>query len=158
MTGACVSILVGHEVACFHSLSELLDKESPLNSRRVLLCVSWGTHTKYPKAMFARARRSRSIGATREMHGRFHVGRRRAVEAYRMSTSDFLRDVRLFFYVFQGEISKVCFNPQGTKLITASSDKTCHIWSTETGECLQVCMIVIAMHPSGFPFSISLSV
>ena len=38
----------------------------------------------------------------------------------------------------QGEISKVCFNPQGTKLITASSDKTCHIWSTETGECLQV--------------------
>ena len=38
----------------------------------------------------------------------------------------------------QGEISKVCFNPQGTKLITASSDKTCHIWSTETGECLQI--------------------
>ena len=28
------------------------------------------------------------------------------------------------------------FNPQGSKIITASSDKTCRIWSTD-GECLQ---------------------
>lgn len=25
----------------------------------------------------------------------------------------------------EGEISKVAFNPQGTRIITASSDKTC---------------------------------
>ncbi len=29
------------------------------------------------------------------------------------------------------------FNPQGTKVLTASSDKTSKIWSVETGECLQ---------------------
>jgi WD40 repeat protein len=34
---------------------------------------------------------------------------------------------------------------QGTKLITASSDKTCHIWSTETGECLQI-LEVLPLH------------
>jgi len=38
----------------------------------------------------------------------------------------------------EGEISKVAFNPQGTKLITASSDKTCRVWETDSGECLQV--------------------
>lgn len=26
------------------------------------------------------------------------------------------------------EISKVCFNAQGSKVITASSDKTCRVW------------------------------
>lgn len=32
---------------------------------------------------------------------------------------------------------QVCFNPQGTKCITASSDKTCKVWDASTGECLQ---------------------
>jgi dynein assembly factor with WDR repeat domains 1 len=36
-----------------------------------------------------------------------------------------------------GEISKVCFNPQGTKILTASSDKSCMLWSAETGQELQ---------------------
>lgn len=36
-----------------------------------------------------------------------------------------------------GEISKVAFNPQGTKIITASSDKTCRIWNVDSGLCLQ---------------------
>ncbi len=39
----------------------------------------------------------------------------------------------------EGEISKVAFNPQGTRVITASSDKTCRLWDTDTGDCLQVC-------------------
>ena len=33
---------------------------------------------------------------------------------------------------------KVCFNPQGTKILTASSDKSARIWEVETGDCLQV--------------------
>lgn len=37
-----------------------------------------------------------------------------------------------------GEISKCAFNPQGTKIITASSDKTCRVWNAFTGECLQM--------------------
>ncbi|MEW5304496.1 MAG: hypothetical protein WDW36_007106 [Sanguina aurantia] len=37
----------------------------------------------------------------------------------------------------EGEISKVAFNPQGTRLLTASSDKTCKLWDTETAACLQ---------------------
>jgi len=37
----------------------------------------------------------------------------------------------------EGEISKVAFNPQGTKIITASSDRTCRMWDAETGDCLQ---------------------
>ena len=38
----------------------------------------------------------------------------------------------------ENEISKISFNPQGNKIITASSDKTCRIWSTENGNELQV--------------------
>lgn len=39
----------------------------------------------------------------------------------------------------EGEISKVAFNPQGTRVLTASSDKTCRLWdAAESGECLQV--------------------
>jgi len=37
-----------------------------------------------------------------------------------------------------GEISKVSFNPQGTKIITASADCTARVWSAETGEELQI--------------------
>merc|ERR1712070_1258941 len=35
-------------------------------------------------------------------------------------------------------ISKVQFSPNGAKIITASSDRTCRLWAVETGECLQV--------------------
>eukprot|EP01030_Chromulinospumella_sphaerica_P031105 gene31105-31700_t len=38
----------------------------------------------------------------------------------------------------EGEISKVTFNPQGSRILTASSDNTSRIWEVETGECLQV--------------------
>lgn len=38
----------------------------------------------------------------------------------------------------EGEISKVCFNPQGTKILTASSDKTARLWEVESGDSLQV--------------------
>jgi len=38
----------------------------------------------------------------------------------------------------EGEISKVCFNPQGSKILTASSDKTARLWDVETGDCLQI--------------------
>jgi WD40 repeat protein len=33
---------------------------------------------------------------------------------------------------------KVSFNPQGNRVISASSDKTCRLWDVETGESLQV--------------------
>jgi dynein assembly factor with WDR repeat domains 1 len=38
----------------------------------------------------------------------------------------------------EGEISKVAFNPQGIRILTASSDKTARLWDAETGDCLQV--------------------
>ena len=38
----------------------------------------------------------------------------------------------------EGEISKVAFSPQGSRVLTASSDKSARIWETETGDCLQV--------------------
>lgn len=37
----------------------------------------------------------------------------------------------------EGEISKICFNPQGSKVMTASSDRTCRLWSVDTGAELQ---------------------
>ena len=38
----------------------------------------------------------------------------------------------------ENEISKIQFNPQGNKIITASSDKTCRVWNTDTGQEVQV--------------------
>ena len=37
----------------------------------------------------------------------------------------------------ENEISKISFNPQGNKIITASSDKTCRLWSTDSGNEIQ---------------------
>ncbi|CAM9437177.1 unnamed protein product, partial [Discosporangium mesarthrocarpum] len=39
---------------------------------------------------------------------------------------------------FAFHISQVCFNPQGTRILTASSDKTARLWEVEVGDCLQV--------------------
>lgn len=36
-----------------------------------------------------------------------------------------------------GEISQVCFNSQGTRVLTAGIDKTARLWNVETGECIQ---------------------
>lgn len=33
---------------------------------------------------------------------------------------------------------QVCFNPQGTKVVTASSDKTARLWDPLTGDCRQI--------------------
>lgn len=33
---------------------------------------------------------------------------------------------------------QVIFNPQGTRILTASSDRTARLWDSFTGECLQV--------------------
>ena len=33
--------------------------------------------------------------------------------------------------------SQVLFNPQGSRLLTASSDKTAKLWDPLTGQCLQ---------------------
>ena len=35
------------------------------------------------------------------------------------------------------DISKVVFNPQGTKILTAGFDQIARIWDSETGEMLQ---------------------
>lgn len=45
-----------------------------------------------------------------------------------------------------GEISKVAFNPQGTELLTASSDRTCRLWDAESGECLQASVHSTSRH------------
>ncbi|XP_009989269.1 PREDICTED: dynein assembly factor with WDR repeat domains 1 [Tauraco erythrolophus] len=37
-----------------------------------------------------------------------------------------------------GEISKVCFNPKGNHVLTASSDKTARLWNADTGQGLQI--------------------
>lgn len=33
---------------------------------------------------------------------------------------------------------QTCFNPQGTRILTASSDKFARLWDVESGECLQI--------------------
>ena len=43
-----------------------------------------------------------------------------------------------FWIGHEGEISKVSFNPQGSKIVTSSVDRTARIWNAETGEELQV--------------------
>jgi dynein assembly factor with WDR repeat domains 1 len=37
----------------------------------------------------------------------------------------------------EGEISKAVFNPQGTKILSASFDHTARLWNAESGELLQ---------------------
>ena len=38
----------------------------------------------------------------------------------------------------EGEISKATFNPQGSRILSASADKTARLCDVENGECLQV--------------------
>lgn len=38
----------------------------------------------------------------------------------------------------KGEISKVVFSPQGSRLLTVSSDKTARLWDIATSDCVQV--------------------
>lgn len=38
----------------------------------------------------------------------------------------------------EGEISKAVFNPQGTKVLSASFDRTARLWDVESGKMLQV--------------------
>ena len=38
----------------------------------------------------------------------------------------------------EGEISKITFNPQGSRILSASSDKSARLWDVDNGECLQV--------------------
>lgn len=33
---------------------------------------------------------------------------------------------------------QTCFNPQGTRILTASSDKVARLWDAETGDCVQI--------------------
>ena len=43
-------------------------------------------------------------------------------------------------YEFEGhtqEVSKVCFNPQGTRVLSASADSTARIWDLQRGICEQ---------------------
>jgi len=49
-----------------------------------------------------------------------------------------ISDMLIILSGHEGEISKVSFNPQGTKIITAGADKTARIWSVDTGDELQV--------------------
>ncbi|CAM9146360.1 unnamed protein product [Laminaria digitata] len=33
---------------------------------------------------------------------------------------------------------QTCFNPQGTRILTASSDKMARLWDADSGDCLQI--------------------
>jgi dynein assembly factor with WDR repeat domains 1 len=49
-------------------------------------------------------------------------------------------DVRRYDIINAGhekDISKVVFNPQGTKILTAGYDQIARLWDSETGELLQ---------------------
>jgi dynein assembly factor with WDR repeat domains 1 len=49
---------------------------------------------------------------------------------------DFIR----YYFVNAGhekDISKITFNPQGTKVLTAGFDQIARLWDSETGELLQ---------------------
>ena len=49
-------------------------------------------------------------------------------------------DSRRYEYCHVGhekDISKVVFNPQGTKILTAGFDQIARLWDSETGELLQ---------------------
>lgn len=35
-------------------------------------------------------------------------------------------------------VLKICFNPQGSRILTASSDKTARLWDPHTGQCIQI--------------------
>ena len=51
-----------------------------------------------------------------------------------------LDDSRRYLLFYEGhekDISKVVFNPQGTKILTAGFDQIARIWDSETGEMLQ---------------------
>jgi dynein assembly factor with WDR repeat domains 1 len=37
----------------------------------------------------------------------------------------------------EGEVSKAVFNPQGTKILSASFDHTARLWDAESGKLLQ---------------------
>ncbi|XP_058845625.1 dynein assembly factor with WDR repeat domains 1-like [Acipenser ruthenus] len=38
----------------------------------------------------------------------------------------------------ENDISKLCFNPQGSHILTGSADKTARMWDPHTGQCLQI--------------------
>lgn len=43
-------------------------------------------------------------------------------------------------YVIQTDVAvpvQISFNPQGTRVLTASADTTCKLWSVKSGDCLQ---------------------
>ena len=45
-----------------------------------------------------------------------------------------------YYFVNAGhekDISKITFNPQGTKVLTAGFDQIARLWDSETGELLQ---------------------
>ena len=44
----------------------------------------------------------------------------------------------MLFKTMYSSCLQICFNPQGTKVMTASSDKTARLWDPETGECKQI--------------------
>jgi dynein assembly factor with WDR repeat domains 1 len=38
----------------------------------------------------------------------------------------------------EGDVTKVLFNPQGTKIMTAGFDKTARLWNSDTSKLLEV--------------------
>ena len=43
-----------------------------------------------------------------------------------------------FFRQLEVDLFQVVFNPQGTRLLTASSDKTARLWDLATAKCIKV--------------------
>jgi dynein assembly factor with WDR repeat domains 1 len=57
---------------------------------------------------------------------------------HRPSSLSFNVFLRISSHFFNNFFSQISFNPQGTKILTASADKTARLWDPETGECKQI--------------------
>lgn len=42
-------------------------------------------------------------------------------------------------------VSQAIFNPQGTRILTVSGDKTARLWDSSAGDCLQVTFLLVRL-------------
>ncbi|PIO27927.1 hypothetical protein AB205_0221900, partial [Aquarana catesbeiana] len=55
-----------------------------------------------------------------------------------ISSAQFNWDCSLIATASMDKTCRICFNAQGSRILTASSDKTACLWDPQTGQCVQV--------------------